>query len=367
MMAYFDNAATSFMKPPEVLLSVQKAMQTMTGVGRGGYKQAEQAAEAVYECRSLAGRLFGAEPEQVVFTMNATHSLNIAIRTLVRPGGKVVISGFEHNAVVRPLHALGANITVAGKKLYDREDLLHEFDRAIRPGVDAVVCTQVSNVFGWRLPVEEIGALCRARGVPFVVDCAQSAGCVPITLNAISADFLAMPGHKGLYGPQGTGLLICGRRPDPLIFGGTGSLAMLPDMPEELPDRVEAGTHNVPGICGLSAGLRFILRKTPEAVGAHEIELARYFSNGLRSEGKYRVFFGRGQMGVVSIQHRDLDCEMLADCLSEREIAVRAGLHCAPLAHRSAGTLDAGTVRISFSVFHTRRDVAELVQTLRAI
>ncbi|MCQ2418192.1 MAG: aminotransferase class V-fold PLP-dependent enzyme [Clostridia bacterium] len=366
-MAYFDNAATSFIKPPGVLACVQEAMLTMTSIGRGGYRQADLAAKAVYECRELAGLLFGAEPEQVVFTMNATHALNLAIRSLVKPGGRVVISGFEHNAVVRPLHALKAKITVAGKKLYDRENLLSAFDRAIRPGVDAVVCTQVSNVFGWRLPVEEIGALCRERGVPFVVDCAQSAGCVPVTLRTCGADFLAMPGHKGLYGPQGTGILICGRRPDPLIFGGTGSLAMLPDMPQELPDRVEAGTHNVPGICGLSAGLRFILEKTPEAIGAHEAELARYFSSGLRTEGKYRIFFDSDQTGVVSVQHRDLDCEMLAACLAARDIAVRAGLHCAPLAHRSAGTLDTGTVRISFSFFHTREDVAELVHTLRTI
>lgn len=364
MMAYFDNAATTLTKPPDVLAAVQNAMQTMTGVGRGGYRQAELAAEAVYECRELAGKLFGAAPEQVVFTMNGTHALNLAIRSLVRPGGSVVISGFEHNAVVRPLYALSAKITVAGKKLYGREDLLEEFDRAIRPGLDAVICTQVSNVFGWRLPVERIGELCRSRGVPFIVDCAQSAGCVPVTLLSTGADFLAMPGHKGLYGPQGTGLLICGRRPEPLIFGGTGSLAMLPQMPEELPDRVEAGTHNVPGICGLSAGIRFVLEKTPGRIGAGETELARYFAARVRAGGRYRVFYGPEQTGVVSVQHRVLDCEMLAGFLAERDVAVRAGLHCAPLAHRSAGTQDAGTVRVSFSAFHTPEDAAKLVKIL---
>lgn len=364
-MAYFDNAATTLEKPPEVLLAVQRALQSMTGVGRGGYRQADLAAEKVFECRELAGKLFGAEPEQVSFTMNGTHALNIAIRTLIPRGGRVVISGFEHNAVVRPLSALHAKVTIAGRKLYDRNDLLSAFDRVIRQGLDAVICTQVSNVFGWRLPVEEIGALCKMRGVPFIVDCAQSAGSVQVTLESTHAAFLAMPGHKGLYGPQGTGMLICGRKPKPLIFGGTGSQSMSPYMPTDMPDRIEAGTHNVPGICGLAEGLRFVLSKTPERIGADEAELARYFYDGLRMEGKYRIFYGEDQTGTVSLQHRDLDCELFASFLAEREIAVRAGLHCAPLAHRSAGTLEKGTVRFSFSAFHTRDDAAQLLKTLR--
>lgn len=364
-MAYFDNAATTLEKPPQVLAAVQRAMMSMTGVGRGGYHQAELAAEAVFECRELAGKLFGAEPEQVGFTMNGTHALNIAIGSLVPYGGRVVISGFEHNAVVRPLSALRAKVTVTGKQLYDTDDLLTSFDRAVRPGLDAVICTQVSNVFGWRLPVEEIGALCQMRGVPFIVDCAQSAGSVPVSLAGTHAAFLAMPGHKGLYGPQGTGMLICGRKPKPLIFGGTGSRSMSPHMPKDMPDRIEAGTHNVPGICGLAEGLRFVLSESPELIGAGEAELARYFYDGLRMDGKYRIFYGENQTGTVSLQHRDLDCELFAAFLAERGIAVRAGLHCAPLAHRSAGTLEKGTVRFSFSAFHTREDVTRLLSTLR--
>ena len=182
-----------------------------------------RAADAVYDCRCLAGALFDAQPEQVVFTMNATHALNLAIKTLVKPGGRAVISGFEHNAVLRPLHHLGAEIIVAGRRLFDPADTISAFDRAITPGTSAVICTHVSNVFGYILPVEEIAALCRARGVPFVLDASQSAGLLPVRLAELGADFIGMPGHKALYGPQGTGLLLCARMPDTLLEGGSGS------------------------------------------------------------------------------------------------------------------------------------------------
>lgn len=363
-MPYFDNAATTLQKPQEVFCAVQKAMRTMSGIGRGGYHQAATAAEAVYECRELAGEMFGAEPEQVVFTMNATHALNMAIRTLVKPGGRTVISGFEHNAVLRPIAALHAEMVVAGTQLYDSEALLEDFNKAIQPGTDAVVCTQVSNVFGWRLPVEKIGLICQSRGVPFIVDCAQSAGAIPVTLASTRADFLAMPGHKGLYGPQGTGLLICGRKPQPLIYGGTGSMSLLPEMPEEMPDHVEAGTHNVPGICGLAAGLRFVNTKSPASIAKHEKALAKHFVDALRRNPNYRVFFGENQTGTVSVQHTQLDCEEVAMFLAQRDIAVRAGLHCAPLAHKSAGTVQKGTLRVSFSAFNTIQEVEFLLKNL---
>lgn len=366
-MMYFDNAATTLEKPVGVYRAVQRAMQTMSGIGRGGYRQANLAAEEVYACRELAGELFGADPSSVVFTMNATHALNLAIKTLVKPGGRAIISGFEHNAVWRPLTALGAEITVAGRKLYDSADLLECFAGALRRGADAVICTQVSNVFGWRLPVEELGTMCRRCGVPFVVDCSQSAGKLSVTLSGVQADFLAMPGHKGLYGPQGTGLLICGRLPEPLLQGGTGSLSRSAEMPQELPDRVEAGTHNVPGICGLAAGLRFIRAKTPDKIGKDESRLAKKLVSGLRELKQYIAFFGENQTGTISLQHKHLDCEVLADLLAGRDIAVRAGLHCAPLAHESAHTLEEGTVRVSFSAFHTDAEVEALLQHLREL
>lgn len=345
-MIYLDNGATSFRKPPEVLRAVARAMQTCANPGRGGHAAAMEAAQTVFRCRERAAKCFGCRPEQAVFTGNCTHGLNIAIRTLVKPGSRVVISGFEHNAVTRPLHALGARVTVAGRRLFDQADTLAELERALRRGADAAVFTHVSNVFGYILPVERMAALCRRYGVPFIVDAAQSAGTLPVSLEAWGADFIAMPGHKGLLGPQGTGLLLCGRQPEPLLLGGTGSESVRQEMPDFLPDRVEAGTLNVPGIAGLSAGLAYLQRAGMQNIHRREREEAARCAAGLERMG-FRVFRGASQAGTVSFVPPG-DCEDCGEFLARRGIAVRAGLHCAPLAHESAGTLDTGTVRVSF-------------------
>ncbi len=235
-MIYLDCGATSLQKPPEVSAAVAQALKRYASPGRGGHEAAREAERAVFRCRTLAAGLFETEPEQVVFTMNATHALNLAIKTLVQPGGKAVISGFEHNAVTRPLHALQADVRVAGRKLFDPEDALRAFRARIGGGEDAVICTHVSNVFGFRLPVEEIASLCRERGVPLIIDAAQSAGTLPLSLKKLGAAFIAMPGHKGLYGPQGTGILLCGMTPKPIIEGGTGSRSREQAMPDFPPD-----------------------------------------------------------------------------------------------------------------------------------
>ena len=240
-LVYLDNGATTLHKPQAVRAAVNRALLSCANPGRGGYPAAMKAAEAVFRCRSLAGTMFDCPPERVVFTMNCTHGLNMAIRTLVRPGDRVVISGFEHNAVTRPLHALGARVTVAGRKLFDWEDTLAAFDQALSEKPVAAIFTHVSNVFGYVLPVEQLAELCHLHGVPFLVDAAQSAGSRPVSLKKLGAEFIAMPGHKGLLGPQGTGLLLCARDPEPLMQGGTGSLSIQQDMPDFLPDRGEAG------------------------------------------------------------------------------------------------------------------------------
>ena len=345
-MIYLDNGATSFHKPPQVKQAVLCAMEHCANPGRGGYGAAMEAARLVYHCREQAGKLFGCKPEQVVFTSNCTHGLNIAIRSLVKPGDKVAISGFEHNAVTRPLHGLGAHVQVAGRKLFDPEDTLEAFEKVLKSGVKAAVFTHVSNVFGYILPVEALGKLCKQYGVPFIIDAAQSAGSREVNLESLGADFIAMPGHKGLLGPQGTGLLLCGRNPDPLLWGGTGNQSILQEMPQDLPERSEAGTLNVPGIAGLCAGLSHLLRTGVETVGKREAEQARRCAQGLEKLG-YSVFFGKEQGGTVSFLPRG-DCETAAEMLAHMGIAVRAGLHCAPLAHESAGTLETGTVRVSF-------------------
>ena len=345
-MIYLDNGATSFHKPVQVRRAILDAMIRCANPGRGGYRAAMEAANEVFRCRETAGRMFGCTPEQVVFTSNCTHGLNIAIRTLVKPGTNVVISGFEHNAVTRTLYGLGAVVHTAGRKLFDWDDTLREFDAALNTRPDAAVFTHVSNVFGYILPVAEMAGMCRARGIPFVVDAAQSAGCLPVSLEALGADFIAMPGHKGLLGPQGTGLLLCGREPEPLLTGGTGSESVRQEMPEFTPDRAEAGTLNVPGIAGLRAGMEYVEQVGTDRILSRESQCARRCAEELEKLGM-QVFYGAHQAGTVSFRP-GMDCEAAAQILSRRGIAVRAGLHCAPLAHESAGTLETGTVRVSF-------------------
>ena len=344
-MIYLDFGATSLHKPRQVGEAVAWALKNCANPGRGGYEASRRAAETVYRCRERAGRLFSCTPEQVVFTSNCTHGLNLAIRSLIKPGSRVAISGFEHNAVTRPLHGLGAEITVAGRRLFDWEDTLNRFEEALKTA-DAAVFTHVSNVFGYILPVETMAQLCRDRGVPFILDAAQSAGSISVSLKGLGADFIAMPGHKGLLGPQGTGLLLCGREGEPLLMGGTGSDSVRQDMPEYLPERLEAGTLNVPGIAGLSAGLAFLERAGVERIGEREQRQALRCAAGLEALG-LKVFTGPHQAGTVSFLPGQ-DCEEFARALAEQGVAVRAGLHCAPLAHESAGTLESGTVRLSF-------------------
>ena len=345
-MIYLDNGATSFPKPSQVRHAVERALIRCANPGRGGYGAAMEAAEIVFHCRELAGELFVCSPDRVAFTGSCTQAINTAIRSLVKPGDRVVISGFEHNAVTRPLHALGAEIRVAGRKLFDWEDTLEAFEKELKKAPKAAVFTCCSNVFGYILPVDELSGLCRQYGVPFVLDGAQGAGSMELSLEKTGAAFIAMPGHKGLLGPQGVGLLLCGQDPEPLIFGGTGSNSRDQAMPDFLPDRLEAGTLNVPGIAGLSEGLSLVKKRGPESIGEGERRMAAYCADLLQRQGM-PVFRGKHQSGVISFLP-PVDPEELGQLLAERGIAVRSGLHCAPLAHESAGTLETGTVRVSF-------------------
>ena len=368
-MIYFDAGATTLQKPDAVRRAMYQAVNTLSSPGRGSYPATRRAEETDLRCRMAAAELFHMDdPAQVVFTSCATHGLNIAIRTLVKPGSRVVISGYEHNAVTRPLHAIpNVEIVVADGPLFDTAAMLEQFRQALDRPADAVICTHVSNVFGYALPVEDIAALCRKKGVPFVLDASQSAGMLPVDMKALGASFIAMPGHKGLYGPQGTGLLLCGCETEPLLRGGTGSQSILQEMPAELPDRLEAGTHNMPGIAGLLEGLRFVQRQGVARIADYESELGRYGARHLAELPGVEVFSGPFQTGVVSFRAAGVDCEELGEALAARGIALRAGLHCAPLAHRTAGTLETGTVRFSPSVFNRRQEVDELVRETAAI
>lgn len=345
-MIYLDNGATSYHKPPQVRHAVMKAMEGSANPGRGGYGEAMTASNYVYRCRETAAEFFHCLPEQVVLTFNCTHGLNIAIRTLVKPGDRVVVSGFEHNAVTRPLYAIGAEICPAGRRLFDWENTLEEFRKEIKNGADAAVFTHVSNVFGYILPVEEMAKICREFSVPFILDAAQSAGSLPIDFEALGASFIAMPGHKGLLGPQGTGLLLSREKGTPLLYGGTGNQSIRKTMPDELPERLEAGTMNTPGAAGLAEAIRYIQRIGMEQIFRREHQCMERCAEKLEKAGM-QVFHGPHQAATVSFRAGQ-DVEEVAAILAKQGISVRAGLHCAPLAHESAGTLDTGTIRVSF-------------------
>lgn len=372
-MIYLDNAATTLQKPPAVSQAAYYATGHMASPGRGGHHPAMLAANTAFSCREAAAELFGlSDPERVVFTSNATHGLNIAIKSLVKPGDTVLISGYEHNAVTRPLQAMdGVAVKVAAAPPFQPEELYRRFDAELTGEVSAVVCNHVSNVFGYILPVGRIAALCRARAVPFILDASQSAGTIPIHMEELGAAFIAMPGHKGLYGPQGTGILLCGTgETRTLLEGGTGSLSAQQTMPDFLPDRLEAGTHNIPGIAGLLEGLRYIRRRGEPAILKHEQGLTRRAAAGLARIDRVRVYASPRpelQTGVLSFTVRGIDCETVEEALGKEDIAVRAGLHCAPLAHRSAGTLETGTVRASFSAFNTPQEADRLVRAVERI
>ena len=369
-MIYFDNAATTLQKPQTVSRAVLSAMQTMTTPGRGNHKSAQLAADTAFQCREIASEMFGVPAiENVVFTMNATHALNIAIRSLVPQGGHVVISGYEHNAVTRTLRDLGAKVEIASAPLFQTDLQLQAFEAKIVQGVDAVICTHVSNVFGFVLPIEEIAFCCQKLHIPLIVDASQSAGILPLDMQKLGAHFIAMPGHKGLYGPQGTGLLLCMSEAKPLISGGTGSDSLRQEMPPFLPDRLEAGTHNMPGIAGLKAGMRFIEKTTSERILRHEQKMLEEAASVLYALPNIHLFYSAhgNQVGVLSFRHETYSAELLAELLAQEGIAVRAGLHCAPLAHRTAHTESDGTVRISFSAFNTKAEVRYFDEAMKRV
>ena len=367
-MIYLDSAATSLQKPHRVAGSMQRAMQTMASPGRGGHKPAMAAAELVFSCREEAAALFHVpDPERVIFTFNATHGLNIAIHDLVSSGSRVLVSGYEHNSVMRPLHRIGAKVQIVRTPLFDSEAMLEMYRRYV-PNSDVVICTAVSNVFGYRLPIAEISRLCREYEVPLIIDASQLAGCGEIDFHALGAAYIAMPGHKGLLGPQGTGILLCNRIPKALISGGTGSESKQLDMPAVLPDAAEAGTHNIPGIAGLKEGIRFVRKIGVDSIAEHERKLLERFVKLIADIDGLETFYSplsSIQGGVLSVYHHKMDCETIAEGLSKEGIAVRSGMHCAPCAHETVGTHDTGTVRFSFSPFNTLREIAYAAEALK--
>lgn len=369
-MIYFDSAATTLQKPREVPLAVSRAIQTCASPGRGDYAASSTAEQILYRCREELCGLFDVDnPEKVIFTMNATHALNIAIHSMVKPGSRVLISGWEHNAVTRTLHSIpNVEVLIAEAPLFDDVKTLDAFSKQLEQKPDVVICTCVSNVFGYILPFESISELCHQKSIPLILDASQAAGCVPVSAKTANADFIAFPGHKGLYGPQGTGVLLCpnGSMPQALLTGGTGSESINQEMPNDLPDIGEAGTHNVAGIAGLLEGVRFVRRKGVAQIAQHEKQLLHKLAAKMPQTLPLTPFlsFSDNQSGVLSIRCDKTDCQQLAGALGRAGICVRAGLHCAPLAHKNAGTLECGTLRVSFSAFNHSGEIDRFIYTI---
>ena len=373
-MIYFDNAATSWPKPPAVARAVAASIDAGGNPGRSGHRLSIQAARTLEDARDAVARLLHAsDPARIVFAPNATHALNLALYGLLRPGGRVVTTALEHNAVMRPLRHLerdgvAVDVVPGGGATVSLEAL----EEALKPGASLLVTTHASNVTGDVLPIGAIGAIARRYHVPYLVDAAQSAGTVPIDVSREPLDLVAFTGHKGLMGPTGTGGLYVreGITLTPLVRGGTGSDSTREEQPAFLPDAYEAGTQNAAGLAGLAAGVRFILEAGVEAVQAHERSLALRFIERAASVPGLRVHgpVGAERGGIVSFNMQGMTPAEVGQVLEDSfGVLARVGLHCAPAAHRSIGTFPDGTVRFSFGWFNTAADVDTAVDGLRTM
>jgi cysteine desulfurase family protein len=378
-MVYFDNAATSYPKPKRVRERVVAAMERYgANPGRSGHKLSMDTAVKVYETREALRKLFGAERvEDVAFTFNCTHAVNLVLKGLLKQGDHVIISDLEHNAILRPIHALAARgcITYSVAKIdeLDDETTVANFAREMRPATRLVACTHGSNVWGISTPIERIGRLCRERNILFMVDAAQTAGVLPVDTRKFGIDFLCVPGHKGLYGPSGTGALITplGSVLDTVFEGGTGSMSADVRQPLTMPDRLESGTINTMGVIGLGAGVEFIAEKTPGFIYGEEFAIASQIYKGLKCIKRVRLYtdgFVKGRnLPVVSFNMEGLNSEEVTAKLSDLGFCTRGGLHCAPLAHHKMGTKESGAVRVSVGAFNTRLQAEQLLAAIKAI
>lgn len=377
-MIYLDNAATTFPKPQAVYRKWAHAMSAYgANPGRSGHEFSQNTAEAVYQSREKCAELFGAEPENTIFTLNCTHALNFAIKGVARKGCHFVTSDMEHNASIRPVYAAvkshGGSCTMF-EAVEDEEQTVYNAERAIRPNTAALVCTAASNVIGLRTPIRELAALCRRKKICFIVDAAQGAGTLPITLKD-GANIICAAGHKGLYGPMGTGLMITdGAYPlNTIIEGGTGSASESITQPDFTPDRFESGTINTAGVIALGEGVDFVNKLTPEKILAHELALCHRFCSGAEKIRGIRLYNNITQTNlelyapVVSFNIGDIPSTEGAAMLSSKGFYMRGGLHCAPLAHKKIGTINGGTIRFSPSAFNTEREVDMLLKTLEKI
>ncbi len=375
-MIYLDNAATSWPKPFAVIEAVNRSLSVYgANPGRGGYQMSVDASVAVFGVREQLNEFFdGYGPETVCFTQNCTQALNTVIRGTLRPGDHVLISSLEHNAVARPVHAL----TKSGEITYDVFPVFSDVSKTgaaleekLRPNTALIVVTAVSNVFGTILPIKELAEAAHRHRIPICVDGAQAAGVLPLKMRETGIDFLCVPGHKGLLGPMGTGALLTSNLAlRPLLFGGTGTGSLSLDQPPVMPEMLESGTLNVPGIIGLGKGIETVAEMGVNTVYETETALCRTLCEGLRAIPGITVY-GNGtdtpQAPLVSFDLEGRHSEDVASALADAEIAVRGGYHCAALAHRFAGTTETGTVRVSPSFANSQADINKLLNLVEKI
>ena len=372
-MIYFDNAATTLRKPREVPEAVLRAMDSLGNAGRGVNEASLGAARIIFDARVKLADFFNAgNPKNIAFTANSTESLNIAIKGLIRPGDHVVTTALEHNSVLRPLYemeAAGAELTIVPA---DREGIfsIEDLEKSVRKETRAIVCTHASNLTGNLVDIGKIGEIAREKGCLFIVDASQTAGVIPIDMQAMKIDVLCFTGHKSLLGPQGTGGLAVreGLEIRPLLSGGSGVQTYSKTHPKEMPTALEAGTLNGHGIAGLSAALDYIEKTGMDQIRRKEIQLAKRFHDGVSGIPNIRIygdFSSWDRCPIVTINLGDYDSSEVSDELFESYgISTRSGGHCAPLMHAALGTVEQGAVRFSFSHFNTEEEVDEAVRAL---
>lgn len=373
-MINFDNAATTFPKPRTVRMAMDRALLEYGGnAGRGGHQLTTKTSDQVFAAREEAAAFFGGKPENTIFCLNCTHALNLAIQGILEPNDHVIISSLEHNSVLRPVAAMireqGIRCSIAPVSDND-EETIAAFQERIRPDTKAIICTLASNVTGQILPYRKIAALCRENGICMIADGAQACGTLPVQLSD-GMNILCTAGHKGLYGATGTGLLLTDTKfpIKPLLYGGTGSLSAKLEMPDFLPDRLECGTLNIAGILSLRAGIAFVREKGVNRIFQHETACCEKLLSMLKTMPQITVYRKPNVQyaPIISFNADGFPAETLAEALDQKGFCLRAGLHCAPLAHRSIGTIDGGTVRFAPSVFNTLPEVTALGNAIRII
>ena len=377
-MVYFDNAATTYPKPQSIQFAVSDAVKSYGGnPGRSGHRVSMKVSEKVFEVRQKAAAFFDAEPENVIFTMNCTHALNMAIKGVMEDGGHIITSCLEHNSVLRPIYAMTqtGKVTYSVADVYENDDdrTLRSFANLIRPDTKAIACTYASNVSGTVLPIRKLSALCKQYGLVFIVDAAQAAGMLPISVKEMGIDILCTAGHKGLYGATGTGLMILneGAKLGTIMEGGTGSNSLELEQPDFMPDRFESGTLNTVGILSLGAGLDFVSHRGIDEIYRYEMALCARVYNEMKQMPNVDLIAESFRLGrkapIVSFNIKGVDSTAVTEYLSEKGYMLRGGFHCAALAHRYFGTAEQGAVRFSPGHFNKPQQINAFLNEITKI